>query len=305
MRSLFNYNYRTSFDYSVPQAKIWMVPNQIEYISVPVSVSFALVISCQMFIFQSQLEQRNRTAMTDVLVSVVIPVMNEESNILPLAHEIESALGTRDWNWECVWIDDGSSDRSLEIIKALALDNPCHRYISFEKNAGQSAAFTAGFSYARGIYIATIDGDGQNDPADIPALVDLLLAGRADMVNGYRGKRRDNLLRIIASRIANGVRNALTGKTVRDVGCSTRAFRRECVELLPAFKGMHRFLPTLVALYGFSLDEVAVNHRPRTRGRSKYSINNRLWVGILDIIGVMWLRKRAFRYRISKNSSGH
>ena len=244
--------------------------------------------------------------MTDILLSVVIPVMNEEANIVPLSHEIESALSTRDWNWECVWVDDGSSDRTLEIIKGLSLENPCHHYVSFEQNAGQSAAFTAGFRIARGKYIATIDGDGQNDPADIPALVDLLIEGRADMINGYRGKRQDNLLRIIASRIANGVRNSLTGKTVRDVGCSTRAFRCECVELMPAFKGMHRFLPTLVSLYGFSLDEVAVNHRPRTGGRSKYSINNRLWVGILDIVGVMWLRKRAFRYRISKEkSSGH
>jgi len=235
-------------------------------------------------------------------LSVVIPVKDEAGNIGPLAQQLTSVLNDQSWSWECVWVDDGSSDGSLAIIEQLVIKDQHHRYISFAQNAGQSAAFWAGFKESRGALIATIDGDGQNDPSDIPALVAEIQAERADMVNGYRAKRKDNFVRKVASRIANDFRNRVTGKTVSDVGCSTRVFKRQCVECLPNFKGMHRFLPTLVAMQGFTLAEVPVNHRPRVRGKTKYSINNRLWVGLLDTLGVLWLQKRGFCYRVVKRS---
>lgn len=169
-----------------------------------------------------------------------------------------------------------------------------------KKNAGQSAALHAGFKSASGRVIATIDADGQNDPADLPSLVEAVLSGKNDMVNGIRVQRRDRAIRRISSKIANFFRNLVAGKTVSDVGCSTRAFRRECVESLPLFAGMHRFLPNLVALRGFSMIEVPVNHRPRLKGASKYGLNNRLWVGLIDTLGVFWLRKRAAAYHLAE-----
>ncbi|MBU0485136.1 MAG: glycosyltransferase family 2 protein [Proteobacteria bacterium] len=228
--------------------------------------------------------------------------MNEEESIPSLGREVSEAFGTHDWAWECIWVDDCSKDQSRDQLRQLALADPHHRFISFQKNAGQSAALWAGFKESRGAVIATLDGDGQNDPADLPRLVEQLEKGGADMVNGYRQIRSDSILRKIASRIGNGARNMLTGKTVSDVGCSTRCFKRECVELMPPFAGMHRFLPTLVALHGFRFDEVPVNHRPRLLGQTKYSINNRLWVGLYDLLGVRWFKKRAFHYEIKKES---
>lgn len=232
-------------------------------------------------------------------ISIVIPVKDEAANIENLARELETANQERDWQWEAIWIDDGSSDGSLKILQMLAETSPHHKYLSFEQNAGQSAAFWAGFQYARGDIIATMDGDGQNDPADIGRLIEIIQSGRADMVNGYRQFRRDNWIRRVASKIANGFRNLMTGRTVRDVGCSTRAFRKECVQDLPQFKGMHRFLPTLVQLNGYRLHEVPVNHRPRIYGRTKYTINNRLWAGMFDLFGVFWLKHRKFLYKIN------
>lgn len=233
-----------------------------------------------------------------VVLSLVIPLRNEAGNLPPLAEEIDRALEEVDYGWECLWVDDGSTDGGRDILRRLAAARPRHRWIALRDNAGQSAALFAGFREARGTILATLDADGQNDPADIPALVRRVMTGEADMVNGYRTERRDSPARKIASRIGNGFRNRLTGRTVRDVGCSTRAFRRECIDFLPAFKGMHRFLPTLVAMHGFSISEVPVHHRPRAVGRSKYTSMNRLWVGIADLFGVMWLRRRSFSYRI-------
>jgi glycosyltransferase involved in cell wall biosynthesis len=238
----------------------------------------------------------------DMDASIVIPIKDEAQNIAALAQEITHAMESGAGEWECVWIDDGSSDQSLAILKELHQRDARHRFISFAVNSGQSAAFCAGFHTARGSVIATIDGDGQNDPADLPRMISMVQDGVADMVNGYRQKRRDSALRRQASRIANGARNFFTGKTVRDVGCSTRAFRRECVAGLPRFAGMHRFIPTLAAMEGFTLAEVPVNHRPRKFGESKYSIQNRLWVGLADLFGVFWLQKRSFKFKITDRS---
>ena len=235
-----------------------------------------------------------------ITLSLVIPIKDEEENILALAGEVNTALEDAGWNWECLWIDDGSTDKSLEILISLANKNSHHRFISFAENAGQSAAFHAGFHNAAGRIIATIDGDRQNDPADIVRVTEKILNEDWDMVNGYRAERQDNWIRKIVSKIGNGVRNAVTGKTVRDVGCSTRAFKRECVQELPRFKGMHRFLPTFVSMLGYRITEIPVNHRQRLEGKSKYTTWNRMWVGIADVLGVLWLRKRAFNYRIKK-----
>jgi dolichol-phosphate mannosyltransferase len=235
-------------------------------------------------------------------VSIIIPIKDEADNIEPLASELSKVMGRQAWTWECLWVDDGSTDRSLSILQHLSQADPRHRFLSFQHNTGQSAALWAGFAAARGGIFATMDGDGQNDPADLPPLVDAIRSGQTDMANGYRKKRKDTLARRISSWIANRFRTWTTGRSVRDVGCSTRAFRRECVEALPRFAGMHRFLPTLVIMEGFRLQELPVNHRPRLRGNSKYSIGNRLWVGLWDTFGVLWLRKRGFRYCIKARS---
>lgn len=236
-------------------------------------------------------------------ISVVIPIKDEAQSILTLAGELDSALDREFRTWECIWVDDGSTDESLAVIRELARTNPRHRFISFEKNAGQSAALWAGFKETRAPIIATIDGDGQNDPADIPALFKTVASGAADMANGYRAKRKDNLKRKISSLLGNGFRTWLTGKTVRDAGCSTRVFRRECLEAFPPFAGMHRFVPTLAALQGFRLSEAPVNHRPRVKGQSKYSIRNRLWVSLVDVLGIFWLKSRRFQYSIKAASN--
>ncbi len=235
-------------------------------------------------------------------ISVVIPIRNEAQNVPLLAEEVKSVMEREFQGWECIWVDDGSTDGSLATIRELALADRRHRYISFERNAGQSAALWAGFGEARAPIIATIDGDGQNDPADIPALFRTVESGAADMANGYRAERQDNLKRKISSILGNGFRTWLTGKTVRDAGCSTRVFRRACIEAFPRFAGMHRFLPTLAAIQGFKLSEVPVNHRPRIKGSSKYSISNRLWVSMVDMFGIFWLQKRVFHYKVKASS---
>jgi len=236
-------------------------------------------------------------------ISIIVPIKNEEESIPVLAREISASMAPYNWSWECIWIDDGSTDKSLAVLKELVGRDHHHRYLSFAQNAGQSAALWAGFKASRGAILASLDGDGQNDPADLPRLIQILQSGQVDMVNGVRQQRADSFFRKAASRVGNGFRNFFTGKTVSDVGCSTRCFKRECTRQLPPFAGMHRFLPTLVALYGFRLSEVPVNHRPRTRGKTKYSINNRLWVGLYDLFGIRWFKKRAFHYSIKETSS--
>ncbi|MFB3785023.1 MAG: glycosyltransferase family 2 protein [bacterium] len=232
---------------------------------------------------------------SDILdISVVIPVRDEVENLPALAGELESVLSATSWTWEVLWMDDGSVDGSGEWLDCLAREKPAHQAVHLQPGRGQSMALWVGFQRARGRVIVTLDGDGQNDPRDIPGLVQRVLDGEADMVNGYRRERQDSWKRRIASWIANGFRNRMTGKTVRDVGCSLRAFRRECVAHLPLFQGLHRFLPTLAVDQGFRILEQPVNHRPRQKGTTKYSIHNRLWVGLWDIMGVRWLQKRGF-----------
>lgn len=215
-----------------------------------------------------------------------------------MARQIEDVLSTRTLEWEVLWVDDGSEDGSLEALKTLAAPGSRHRYLSFDHNYGQSAALLAGFQDARGSVVATMDADLQNDPRDLPRLLDELDAWDVEMVNGVRARRRDGWLRKVSSKIANGFRNWLTDEEVTDVGCSLRVVRREFVQDLPPFRGMHRFLPTLVRMQGGRVREVPVHHRPRVHGETKYGVHNRLWVGLRDAFGVRWLKARWVRPRV-------
>ena len=225
-------------------------------------------------------------------ISVVVPVFNEEENISILQSELTSALAGRDY--EIIFVDDGSTDRT-----AAKIDNASARIriLRFEKNTGQSAALYAGAQDARGAIVVLIDGDLQNDPADIPKLLTEMERG-ADLVCGYRANRKDTIVKRITSRIANFVRSRFTKDGVRDTGCTLKAMRRECVGAFVPFKGMHRFIPALVKGAGFRLVEVPVNHRARRFGKSKYGLGNRAWRATIDMFGVRWLLSRRLNYKM-------
>jgi len=231
-------------------------------------------------------------------ISVVIPAFNEEESIALCLSEVKKAMDLTGRAYEIIVVDDGSADKTFEILREQKKTMPELVAVRFASNQGQTAAFDAGFRTARGKIIATMDADLQNDPADIPRLV--ALVGQWDVVCGYRQKREDSVVRRISSRIANGVRNRLTHETIRDVGCSLRAFRAECVRNLKLFDGMHRFLPTLFKLDGFTVTEVPVNHRPRKLGKSKYGVFNRLFKALRDLFAVRWMQRRWLRYKIEE-----
>jgi dolichol-phosphate mannosyltransferase len=226
-------------------------------------------------------------------VSVIVPLFNEEENVPILQSELRGALGGLDY--EIVFVDDGSVDRTVEQIETA----PNIRVIRFEKNTGQSAAIYAGLQAARGATTVLIDGDLQNDPADIPRLLAEIARG-ADLVCGYRLKRRDTVLKRLTSRVANAIRSRFTKDGVRDTGCTLKAMRRECVSALVPFKGMHRFIPALIKGAGYRLVEIPVNHRPRRFGRSKYGLGNRALRATIDMFGVRWLLARRLDYKIRK-----
>lgn len=233
------------------------------------------------------------------LLSIVIPVKNEESTIPGLSAEISRTFADAPFPWEVVWVDDGSTDRTAALLRELPAP---HRFLKFDRNHGQSAAFMAGFESARGEWVGTLDGDGQNDPADLRRQLDHALKTGVDLVNGIRAKRQDSIIRKISSRVGNGVRNWLTGETVTDVGCSTRVCRRAALLRLPFFHGMHRFLPTLVRMRGFTIAEIPVNHRPRAGGASKYGVLNRVFAATRDLFGVRWLISRSRVWSITESS---
>jgi dolichol-phosphate mannosyltransferase len=223
-------------------------------------------------------------------LTVVIPVYNEAENIEPLFLELFPVLSSLDKNFEVLYIDDASSDGSVSVLEELSKSYSELRMVRHRTNCGQSAAIATGFANARGGVIVTMDGDQQNDPADIPLLLDALKD--ADAVCGVRRKREDNWIRRISSRIANGFRNWITGDNISDAGCACRAMRRDVLRELPVFNGMHRFLPTLLRLQGYTVTEISVNHRPRIRGISKYGIGNRMFRGIVDCFAIRWWRMR-------------
>jgi glycosyltransferase involved in cell wall biosynthesis len=223
-------------------------------------------------------------------VSVVVPMFNEEESVPILQAEISAALAGVDH--EIIFVDDGSTDRTVERITA----GPRVHVLRFPRNAGQSAAMYAGLHAANGATVVLLDGDLQNDPADIPKLLREIEQG-ADLVCGYRAVRKDTTVKRLTSRVANFVRSRFTKDGVRDTGCTLKAMRRECVEALVPFKGMHRFIPALIKGAGYSLVEVPVNHRPRKFGQSKYGLGNRAVRATVDMFGVRWLLSRQLHYK--------
>lgn len=226
-------------------------------------------------------------------ISVVVPVFDEEGAAPALAREIATAFDGR--NFEIVFVDDASRDGTGAALSALKTEIPQLRVVTHRSNAGQSRAIRTGVMAARGAVVVTLDGDGQNDPADGPALVDALLAGPPElaMVGGERVKRQDSQAKKIASRVGNGVRKRLLKDTANDTGCGLKAFRREAFLRLPYFDHMHRYLPALMIREGFRSEFRPVNHRHRQTGRSKYTNLGRLWASLSDLFGVMWLQSRA------------
>lgn len=224
-------------------------------------------------------------------ISIVIPLYNEQDNVAELQRQISEAMAGLDY--ELVLVDDGSTDETAARVQT----SDRVRVLRFEKNAGQSAAMYAGIQAARGEMIATLDGDLQNDPRDIPAMMARLGEG-FDLVCGYRASRQDSAFKRLQSRIANAVRSRFVGDGVRDTGCTLKLMRRECREALVPFNGMHRFIPALIRNMGFRVAEMPVNHRPRIHGVSKYGFGNRAWRATMDMLGVRWLNSRRARYRL-------
>lgn len=239
---------------------------------------------------QEQVHSHDRST---PLLTVVVPVRNEAANIRPLIEEITSALPHV--AHEIVYVDDGSTDATLAELQAMQLELPTLTVRRHRASCGQSAAIVTGVKAAAGLWIATLDGDGQNDPADIPAL---LAQAEADdgtspvLFAGHRTTRRDTRIKRISSRVANRVRSTLLGDATPDTGCGLKLFRRAVFLELPHFDHMHRFLPALFIRAGGRVRSVPVNHRPRLRGQSKYGTLDRLAVGIVDLAGVAWLQRR-------------
>jgi len=233
-----------------------------------------------------------------IVLTVIVPVKNEADNVLPLIGEIRAALAGGP-PYEILYIDDGSTDETLRRLTDAAKDTPQLRVLRHAKSCGQSAALRTGVEGARGRVIATLDGDGQNDPADVPRLVAAFLnpasTVKLGLIAGQRLKRRDSLAKRWSSKIANRVRSAMLGDDTPDTGCGLKVFSREAFLRLPYFDHIHRFLPALMKREGFVVGLEPVNHRHRVAGTSKYGINNRLWVGIVDIFGVFWLQRRMRR----------
>ena len=235
-------------------------------------------------------------------VSIVVPCHNEAGNLPPLIAEIHRAMGTLGGDYEIIVTDDASTDGSWAVLKELAATDRRLRIQRFGANCGESAASWAGMQVARGPVIVTIDADLQNDPADLPRLLAAL--AYADCVCGSRLESRrggDGVVRVLSSRIANWVRQRLSGADIGDAGCTYRAFRRECIANVRFFKGVHRFLPTLIGLEGFRVTEIPVANRRRASGQSHYGIRNRMVGSFLDLLAVRWMRSRAVRYHVEES----
>ena len=227
-------------------------------------------------------------------ISIIIPLYNEVDNIEPLGYSIINAMQGR--NYEVVFVDDGSADGSTQKLREWCAQHTNFRTIYFRKNAGQTAAMDAGFRHARGKYVVSMDADMQNDPADIPKLLEKL--NTYDMVCGWRQKRNDPWIKRISSKVANYIRNKLSREDIKDTGCSLKAYRRECLDHIKLYNGMHRFLPTLFKMEGFTVTEIVVNHYPRKFGKSKYGISNRAFRAFIDLLVVRWMKKRKLNYEV-------
>ena len=230
--------------------------------------------------------------------SVVIPLKNEGENVHDLINELRPVMDSLGQAWELICIDDGSTDNTREILQSLSSSLPELRLIAFNKNYGQSSAFDAGFKHARGELVITLDGDRQNDPADIPKM--LAAASDVDLVCGKRTNRQDPWVKKFTSLIANAIRSRVCGDGISDTGCSLKVYRSAAVRKIKMFSGMHRFIPALFLMEGFRIKEVSVNHRERVKGQTKYNFFNRSFNTISDMLAVRWMRKRRLHYQIEK-----
>lgn len=226
-------------------------------------------------------------------ISIIVPVYDEQDNVLPMAREVAAAFATVANDWELVFVDDGSRDETWKNICAAASASPRVRGVRHLRNAGQSAALWTGIQQTDRPLLATLDGDLQNNPADLPRLLQEL--GTCDFACGWRQNRQDSFVRRASSRVARAARSAALGAEFRDTGCALRVFRRAALEGIFGFNGLHRFLPIMVAGGGFRVREVPVSHRPRIAGVSKYGVWNRLGRGLFDLVGIAWYQRRRVR----------
>jgi glycosyltransferase involved in cell wall biosynthesis len=231
-------------------------------------------------------------------ISVVVPVYNEEENLPMLIPQIAQVLGPLGKSYEMIFVDDGSTDGSRKLIRKMVSQYPQIHILGFKKNCGETAAIDAGLKEARGEIVITMDGDLQNDPKDIPRMLENLKD--YDMVSGWREKRDDPWIKRVSSKIANGIRNWLSQETIRDSGCTFRVYKRECLQNLKLYKGMHRFMPTLVRMEGFRVIEIPITHHPRKFGVSKYNTWNRMWRAFADLLAVKWMKSRRIDYEIEE-----
>jgi len=238
-------------------------------------------------------------------LSIVVPAFNEAENVPLLAEELRKELGGAGLDaYEVVFVDDGSTDETAARARLEAQRDPRFRLLRLARNGGESAATEAGLRHARGSILVVMDADLQNPPADVPRLVAPVRSGATDCACGWRISRSagDGAFRRLQSRVANAIRNALSGEDIRDSGCTFRAFRRECVERVKLYRGMHRFLPTLIRLEGFRVTEIPVGNRPRMHGRSKYGMWNRAFAALRDLFAVRWMRTRVVRWQIAEDT---
>jgi glycosyltransferase involved in cell wall biosynthesis len=242
------------------------------------------------------------TCDSNMYLSVVSPAYNESENLPQLVKEVSSSLTALGKNWEFIVVNDASQDNSLNILRQMRQEYPQLRILSLCRRSGQTAALDAGLRRARGDIIAMLDADLQNDPQDIIQMLRQIEAGRCDMVSGWRRDRNDPWLRLVSTRIANGVRNWLTHEQVHDSASGLKVFRRDCIADIKLFNGMHRFLPTLVRLEGYQVTEVPVRHRPRNAGKAKYGVWNRVFKALRDTFAVRWMQNRQLRYEIKEDS---
>jgi dolichol-phosphate mannosyltransferase len=234
----------------------------------------------------------------DPHLSLVIPAYNEQENIQPLLARVDAALRQTGQPFEVILVDDGSTDATPRLLEDALRTYPWLRVLRLSRNSGQSTAFDAGFKAARGQVIATIDADLQNDPEEIPRLLPLL--DGYDMIAGWRQKRHDTAMRRMQSRIANRIRNWISDENIHDSACSLKLYKRHCLDGMQLYQGMHRFLPTLVKMRGYSVRQEPVKHSPRNAGIAKYGLKNRAWRAFVDLLAVRWMKKRYLRYEVSE-----
>ena len=231
-------------------------------------------------------------------ISVMAPAYNEQECLADLCRELDAVLFGMNRSYEIIIVDDCSQDDSLNVLRKLKGDYRPLRVLRMSKRSGQTAAMEAGFLAARGKYVVTIDADLQNDPADIPAMIELLDEDKADVVTGHRCKRQDNWLRKISTKVANGVRNWLNHEKIADSACALKAYKRQVIPKLKLYEGLHRFLTTIAAMNSFRVVEIPVNHRPRTRGKAKYGLWNRAFRSLRAAFAVRWMQRHVLIYDV-------